>query len=751
MHKISELDTLTFHPEPPGISKHSKKALARGLKLMYMNGKDFGESNHKVEGTHSWWNLNVENMYRCQVAGYRDENQYLDRRRLKEVDKWPDSGLIRKLVRWDGNYYYFGEERECPKLTSSDVKKALLRETVIFEKSPFTNQKLTWAPVLSKMTQKYNEALAEIVSQNPRPQKMKSKKLARHVSQKCVQFVEKKRKKKMKVSSETVTKFANKILRNAKQIKCSLCPKGHNSKRMAIFSMKKIDNNAHNSKLHNIFTTRQLKKSHLQRNKRNLNTSPICESLQRMKRYEPNLKSLSLKAKYAHVKSKYGDIKYLSSSSPTKCSVLKDNSNFMSYRRNNKIAKDSQSITISNTHVTTERYAERSNVRKKNLRPTNYWFPEESLGNSNNCFSNKALNPKTIAPNSNSVSPSIYSIGNGMDSTLHLTVRRNPISSINTISLQDKTNVNCDVQKGSMSRSGKNISQYYKWTHSDDTLESNYESFSKESILPKSKSSARTEDKDFVLKNSNEIQSRKIKTRSKLYITKIDVDDCLFSDRNEASNIRARSNRLNSCGAVLDLSLPASKKDFNRTNINKLTPKNEIGDPPKITPYTGSKRIIKLPTEHLCVNKMAFSNVELPELHLPSYRKSKNSQRDLLIKNRYNPFQELTLIDLYDTTGRGWASGSGLTHGDGGEPDALDLLVRWGGATCSGPTQIRDVQDMSRVVTGKIDHGALRCGRDHEQLTKKDRYGTIDELQEDYSSNSEKNIQQNLAEDYFVF
>ncbi|PSN34508.1 hypothetical protein C0J52_13396, partial [Blattella germanica] len=71
------------------------------------------------------------------------------------------------------------------------------------------------------------------------------------------------------------------------------------------------------------------------------------------------------------------------------------------------------------------------------------------------------------------------------------------------------------------------------------------------------------------------------------------------------------------------------------------------------------------------------------------------------------PFQELTLIDLYDTTGRGWVSGSGLTHGEGGEPDALDLLMRWGGATCSGPTQIRDVQDMSHVVTGKIDHGAL--------------------------------------------
>ncbi|PSN52064.1 hypothetical protein C0J52_03883 [Blattella germanica] len=56
-------------------------------------------------------------------------------------------------------------------------------------------------------------------------------------------------------------------------------------------------------------------------------------------------------------------------------------------------------------------------------------------------------------------------------------------------------------------------------------------------------------------------------------------------------------------------------------------------------------------------------------------------------------YKELTLTDLYDTAGKG-------------------------GATCSGPTQIMDVQGMSRVVTGKIDHGALGCGRDHEQLTR---------------------------------
>ncbi|KAJ9575180.1 hypothetical protein L9F63_025867 [Diploptera punctata] len=129
-----------FHPEPPGINKHSKRALARGLKLTIL--AHFNTSPDKQDGIHSWWNHSVENMYRCQVAGYRDEKQYLQRRRLNKVDKWPSSGLIRKLVRWDGRYYYFSEDRECPKLTSTDVKKALLLETVIFDKSPFTKDNL---------------------------------------------------------------------------------------------------------------------------------------------------------------------------------------------------------------------------------------------------------------------------------------------------------------------------------------------------------------------------------------------------------------------------------------------------------------------------------------------------------------------------------------------------------------------------------------------------------------------------------
>ncbi|XP_069685905.1 uncharacterized protein [Periplaneta americana] len=155
-----------FHPDPPGVSKKSKEALARGLKLMYMSGTDFSSPE---EATSNWWNTKVENMYRCQVAGYRDEKDYLEKRRLKVIDKWPRSGLIRKLIRWDGMYYYFPEGRECPKLKCSDVKKALLHETVIFENSPYTDKTLQWTPVVSAMTQKINNACDEIIKDRPPP------------------------------------------------------------------------------------------------------------------------------------------------------------------------------------------------------------------------------------------------------------------------------------------------------------------------------------------------------------------------------------------------------------------------------------------------------------------------------------------------------------------------------------------------------------------------------------------------------
>ncbi|KAK2145382.1 hypothetical protein LSH36_683g03147 [Paralvinella palmiformis] len=53
------------------------------------------------------WSEEVENAYRFQLAGYRDELDY-------KVDKWPDSGFVKKLQRKDGCFYYFNRDRECP-------------------------------------------------------------------------------------------------------------------------------------------------------------------------------------------------------------------------------------------------------------------------------------------------------------------------------------------------------------------------------------------------------------------------------------------------------------------------------------------------------------------------------------------------------------------------------------------------------------------------------------------------------------
>jgi len=59
------------------------------------------------------WNLEVEEAYRFQIAGYRDENEYKLYHTKAEVDRWPESQLVKKLERRDGTYYYYSKEREC--------------------------------------------------------------------------------------------------------------------------------------------------------------------------------------------------------------------------------------------------------------------------------------------------------------------------------------------------------------------------------------------------------------------------------------------------------------------------------------------------------------------------------------------------------------------------------------------------------------------------------------------------------------
>ncbi|XP_032545245.1 meiosis expressed gene 1 protein homolog isoform X2 [Chiroxiphia lanceolata] len=48
------------------------------------------------------WSDDVENLYRFQQAGYRDE-----------VECWPETGFIKKLQRRDNTFFYYNKQREC--------------------------------------------------------------------------------------------------------------------------------------------------------------------------------------------------------------------------------------------------------------------------------------------------------------------------------------------------------------------------------------------------------------------------------------------------------------------------------------------------------------------------------------------------------------------------------------------------------------------------------------------------------------
>ncbi|KAI8745628.1 meiosis expressed 1 protein [Biomphalaria glabrata] len=60
------------------------------------------------------WNEEVEEAYRFQLAGYRDEIEYKQVRKTDHVDRWPHNGFIKKLIRRDGCFYYYDRTRECP-------------------------------------------------------------------------------------------------------------------------------------------------------------------------------------------------------------------------------------------------------------------------------------------------------------------------------------------------------------------------------------------------------------------------------------------------------------------------------------------------------------------------------------------------------------------------------------------------------------------------------------------------------------
>ncbi|NXT65977.1 MEIG1 protein, partial [Chaetops frenatus] len=59
------------------------------------------------------WSDDVENLYRFQQAGYRDEVEYKQVKQVDEVECWPETGFVKKLQRRDNTFYYYNRQREC--------------------------------------------------------------------------------------------------------------------------------------------------------------------------------------------------------------------------------------------------------------------------------------------------------------------------------------------------------------------------------------------------------------------------------------------------------------------------------------------------------------------------------------------------------------------------------------------------------------------------------------------------------------
>ncbi|XP_063165173.1 meiosis expressed gene 1 protein homolog isoform X2 [Candoia aspera] len=68
------------------------------------------------------WSDEVENLYRFQQAGYRDEIEYKQVKHVDVVERWPETGFVKKLQRRDNTFYYYDKERECEDKEVHNVK-----------------------------------------------------------------------------------------------------------------------------------------------------------------------------------------------------------------------------------------------------------------------------------------------------------------------------------------------------------------------------------------------------------------------------------------------------------------------------------------------------------------------------------------------------------------------------------------------------------------------------------------------------
>ncbi|NWH64953.1 MEIG1 protein, partial [Geococcyx californianus] len=68
------------------------------------------------------WSGDVENLYRFQQAGYRDEVEYEQVKQVEIAECWPETGFVKKLPRRDNMFYYGDKQRECKDKDAHKVK-----------------------------------------------------------------------------------------------------------------------------------------------------------------------------------------------------------------------------------------------------------------------------------------------------------------------------------------------------------------------------------------------------------------------------------------------------------------------------------------------------------------------------------------------------------------------------------------------------------------------------------------------------
>ncbi|XP_076016201.1 meiosis expressed gene 1 protein homolog [Genypterus blacodes] len=96
---------------------------------MKENSNDMSCANNsepKAMSRAKQWTTEVENLFRFQAAGYRDELEYRQVKQVALINTWPDNGFVKKLQRRDGTFYYYSRKRECQ---DRDVHKVKVPST----------------------------------------------------------------------------------------------------------------------------------------------------------------------------------------------------------------------------------------------------------------------------------------------------------------------------------------------------------------------------------------------------------------------------------------------------------------------------------------------------------------------------------------------------------------------------------------------------------------------------------------------